>query len=96
MALRALVSPASAARVPAPRLFHAAPAGGARPVPSPLDGPVTGKARGDGARACRQNRSTVLAVPSSRPGVNKLVPNVAFRALAAAPVRVTTMPLIRT
>ena len=43
-----------------------------------------------------QNRSTVLAVPSFSPGVNKVVPNVASSALAAAFVRVRTIPLIRT
>jgi hypothetical protein len=38
----------------------------------------------------------VLAVPSFRPGVNKVVPNVVSSALAAALVRVRTIPLIRT
>ena len=51
----------------------------------------------DGQRAASaQNRRTVLAVPSFSPGVNKVVPNVVSSALAAAPVRVRTIPLIRT
>jgi hypothetical protein len=43
-----------------------------------------------------QKRNSVLAVPSSGPAARRLVPNVALRALAAAPVRVSTMPLILT
>jgi hypothetical protein len=59
-----------------------------------LDWP-TGRQPGPRA-ASGQNRSTVLAVPSFSPGVNKVVPNVSSSALAAAPVRVRTIPLIRT
>ena len=57
-----------------------------RPLP---DEPGSGRHRG-------QNRRTVLAVPNFSPGVNKVVPNVVSSALAAAPVRVRTIPLIRT
>ena len=42
-----------------------------------------------------QNCRSVLAVPIPRPGVNRVVPKVVSRALAAVPVRVTTIPLIR-
>ena len=54
-------------------------------------------ARLAGQRAASvQNRRMVLAVPNFSPGVNKVVPNVVSSALAAAPVRVRTIPLIRT
>jgi hypothetical protein len=43
-----------------------------------------------------RNLSVVLAVPSLRPAVNRVVPNVASSALAAVLVRVRTIPLILT
>jgi hypothetical protein len=76
----------------APLLISANPgplaADGGRPLP---DLPGSGRRAASG-----QNRRTVLAVPSFSPGVNKVVPNVVSSALAAAPVRVRTIPLIRT
>ena len=42
------------------------------------------------------HRSRVLAVPSSRPALNRVVLKVASSALAAVPVSVRTIPLICT